>query len=104
AACDANDGVKDGIINDPRKCTYDPAALTCKTGDESASCLTSQEAAAIRKIWNGPTTASGQPLWFGLERGAPLNALASNNPFPIAVAHFQYWIRQEPNFDWHTVS
>jgi pimeloyl-ACP methyl ester carboxylesterase len=101
AACDASDGVTDGIIDDPRKCTYDPGDLVCKPGQEDAACLTPQEAAAIRKIWNGPTTASGERLWFGLERGTPLNALAGNKPFPIALGHFQYWIHQNPNFDWH---
>src|SRR5262249_37835566 len=55
AACDARDGVADGIINDPRKCTYDPHALVCKAGDDPTGCLTSQEADAVRKIWDGPT-------------------------------------------------
>ena len=104
AACDANDGVSDGIINDPRKCTYDPSALACKTGDDPASCLSPQEAEAVRKIWNGPTSSSGQRLWFGLERGTPLIGLAGNDAFPIASTHFQYWIRQNPQFDWHTLS
>jgi len=103
AACDASDGVMDGIIGDPRKCTYDPGALVCKGGD-GASCLTPREADAIRKIWNGPTNASGQRLWFGLERGTPLNFLAGGNPFPIATAHFQYWIRKNAAFDWRTLS
>src|SRR5436190_748847 len=43
AACDANDGVTDGVINDPRKCTYEPRALVCKNGDDPSTCLTSQE-------------------------------------------------------------
>jgi pimeloyl-ACP methyl ester carboxylesterase len=103
AACDASDGVSDGIINDPRKCAYDPSALTCKAGDDPASCLSPQEAEAVRKIWNGPTTASGQRLWFGLERGTPLTGLAGTNAFPIATAHFQYWIHQNPQFDWQTL-
>src|SRR5512134_2980224 len=67
AACDAADGVADGVINDPRKCDFDPAALICPGGD-SATCLTPQEANAVRKIWDGPTGAkTGNRLWFGLE-------------------------------------
>jgi pimeloyl-ACP methyl ester carboxylesterase len=104
AACDASDGITDGIINDPRKCNYDPATLVCKDGDAAAGCLTPEEASAVRKIWSGPTTRAGQRLWFGLERGAPLNVLAGSNAFPIASAHFQYWIHQNPSFDWHTLS
>ena len=103
AACDASDGVKDGIINDPRTCTYDPAALACKAGDDPAACLTPQESDAVRKIWNGPAAASGERLWFGLERGTPLGGLAGGNPFPIASTHFQYWIRQDSKFDWRTL-
>ena len=113
AACDANDGVRDGVIGDPRKCTYDPAALVCKAGNDTrtgsqsvgaTNCLTSQEADAIRKIWNGPTSASGERLWFGLERGAALGFLAGSNPFPIATTHFQHWLRQNASFDWRTLS
>jgi hypothetical protein len=104
AACDASDGVTDGIINDPRNCRYDPRALVCKTGDDPASCLTPQEADAIWKIWNGPTDASGKRLWYGLERGAALNFLAGPSPFPISLDHFKYWIRQDPKFDWHSLS
>jgi pimeloyl-ACP methyl ester carboxylesterase len=104
AACDANDGVTDGIIGDPRTCTYDPRTLVCQTGTDPASCLTSKEAEAIRKIWNGPTDASGKRLWYGLERGAPLNFLAGPSSFPIAVDHFKYWIHQDPNFDWRSLT
>jgi pimeloyl-ACP methyl ester carboxylesterase len=95
AACDADDGVVDGVINDPRKCDYDPA---------SSAVLTPAEATAVRKIWNGPTGANtGKRLWFGLERGASLLGLAGTNPFSIAQAHQQYWVRQDPSFDWRTL-
>jgi len=104
AACDANDGVSDGVVNDPRKCNYDPAALICKAGSDTTTCFTSSEADAVKKIWNGPVAKNGQRLWFGLERGAPLNGLAGTSPFPIASSHFQYWIHQDPKFDWKTVT
>jgi hypothetical protein len=107
AACDAVDGVLDGVINDPRKCHYDPAASICKTGDDLTKCLTTQEANVVRKVWNGPTDAKGKRLWFGLERGAALApgpiALSGTPPFPITVDWFRYWIKQNAAFDWHTL-
>ena len=101
AACDAADGVADGVINDPRKCDYDPSASVCQAGDDPSTCLTPQEANAARKIWDGPTDKKGRRLWFGLERGASLAGLAGTNPFPIAATHMQYWVMQDPSFDWH---
>lgn len=105
AACDGSDGVMDGVINDPRKCTYDPASLACREGSDPATCLTAAEATAVRKIWDGPmSTKGGERLWFGLERGTALDALAGGNPFPITTTHYQYWIRQDPTFDWTTLT
>jgi pimeloyl-ACP methyl ester carboxylesterase len=94
AACDANDGVEDSVINDPRKCDYDPAA--------SAS-LTPAEASAVRKIWDGARDANGKRLWFGLERGTSLSGLAGTNPFGIAQQHMAYWVMQDAAFDWHSL-
>ena len=48
AACDAIDGLKDGIIDDPRRCKFDPGALLCKGGD-GAKCLTAPQVDAVRK-------------------------------------------------------
>ena len=42
AACDAHDGLKDGLIDDPTQCSFDPAVLLCKGGD-GPSCLTAPQ-------------------------------------------------------------
>jgi feruloyl esterase len=68
AACDALDGVKDGVLNDPRRCHFDPGTLQCKNGD-APHCLTAAQVAAVRKIWAGPRDAEGQQLYPGLEPG-----------------------------------
>jgi feruloyl esterase len=68
AACDANDGVKDGVLNDPRECHFDPKVLLCKQGDAD-SCLTAPQAAALKKIYDGPVDASGKQMFPGFLPG-----------------------------------
>jgi hypothetical protein len=107
AACDGLDGIMDGLVQEPRACKYDAQAFVCQANggpSSDPSCLTPAEAAAVNKIWDGPRDASGNRVWYGLERGASLAGLAGANPFVIANDHFKYWIHQNPAFDWHTVT
>ena len=67
-ACDANDGVKDGVLNDPRACHFDPKALLCKEGDAD-TCLTAPQAAALKKIYDGPVDAKGKQMFPGFLPG-----------------------------------
>jgi Tannase and feruloyl esterase len=57
AKCDLIDGVKDGIINDPAACHFDPKVLLCKSGD-APSCLTAPQLGALQKIYAGPVNPS----------------------------------------------
>jgi hypothetical protein len=52
--CDALDGVGDGVAEDPRRCSFDPAGIACPAGADGASCLTPPQVAAVRKIMQGP--------------------------------------------------
>jgi len=64
AKCDIDDGVKDGIIGDPRSCKFDPASLICGKGNKTG-CLTKAQAAAVEKIYGGPVTSKGVPITHG---------------------------------------
>jgi len=70
-ACDANDGVKDGLIDDPRTCRFDHAILQCKAGDDatSPSCLTEPQLKSLRAIYEGPGGAIGDSVNHGFEFG-----------------------------------
>jgi hypothetical protein len=106
-ACDGLDGIEDGIIQDPRACTYSAESFVCAANGGPSSdpdCLTPPEASAVNKLWDGPRDAKGNRVWYGLERGTSLSGLAGTNPFSIATDHFKYWIYQDPAFDWHTVT
>ncbi len=54
-ACDANDGIVDGIIEDPRTCRFDPSSVRCPGGADAAGCLSDGQLAAIRDIYAGPS-------------------------------------------------
>ena len=66
AKCDAIDGLKDGLIDDPRKCNFDPArdVPVCSAGADGPDCLTAEEAVAIAKVYSGPVS-KGQPFFPG---------------------------------------
>jgi hypothetical protein len=62
--CDALDGVKDGLLDNPLNCPFDPAALQCKSGD-GPDCLNAAEVGALRKIYGGPRLADGTQIYPG---------------------------------------
>lgn len=104
AACDAADGVADGVIDDPRTCRFSARANVCGEPTAPASnCLTLQEADAIDRIWDGPRNTEGNKIWFGLDRGTNIAALNGTNPFALGVIQFQ-WNTHDRSFDWTTVS
>lgn len=104
AACDAKDGVTDGIIDDPRTCSFSARKNVCgaPTAPET-NCLTEAEAEAIDRIWDGPRNTRGQKIWFGLDRGTSLPALNGAAPFFLGVTQF-HWDKHDRNFDWKTVT
>jgi tannase/feruloyl esterase len=72
AACDATDGVKDGLIEDPTRCKFDPGTLACK-GADAPDCLTSAQLETARKILAGPVNPrTKQQIFPGFEPGSEL--------------------------------
>jgi hypothetical protein len=69
AKCDAADGLKDGLIQDPRSCRFDPSVLMCK-GSDSSECLTGPQVEALRKIYAGPKNPrTGEQIFPGYPPG-----------------------------------
>jgi feruloyl esterase len=68
AACDSQDGVQDGVIENPAQCRFDPSPLLCK-GDDADSCLTAPQLAALQKIYAGPRIAGGKQIAPGFSPG-----------------------------------
>jgi feruloyl esterase len=71
-ACDARDGVRDGVLQDPLRCTFDVKQLACKGADVSA-CLTPAQVDAVQKMYEGAKTArSGNQVYPGMAFGSEL--------------------------------
>jgi Tannase and feruloyl esterase len=66
-ACDALDGVKDGQIDDPRRCHFDPHSLVCSAAHSPPKCLSAAQAQVAWKFYNGPVDAQGRHLFYGGE-------------------------------------
>ncbi len=78
--CDAVDGLKDGLIDDPRKCAFDARrdVPSCRPGTDAADCLTEAQAAAIMKVYSGPVS-NGKPFFPGYMPGSEAVVNAPNS-------------------------
>ncbi|HLH41487.1 MAG TPA: tannase/feruloyl esterase family alpha/beta hydrolase, partial [Bryobacteraceae bacterium] len=105
AACDALDGVKDGLLNDPRKCHFDPATLACKAGNAD-DCLTPTEIEAVRLVYSSARKKNGELIFPGKEPGSEtgwgMQLAASPAPAMLSQGSFQYATYQDANWDWRT--
>jgi hypothetical protein len=99
-----------GVIENPAACHFNPFKLV---GDVTpCGTITETDAAVMEKIWEGPIV-DGKHLWYGLEPGSSVLSLAATTtsngttgpePFPIPVGWLQYWLTQNPNFNWETLT
>ncbi|MGY1495835.1 tannase/feruloyl esterase family alpha/beta hydrolase [Streptomyces sp. QTS52] len=94
-ACDSQDGVKDSVIAEPRRCTYDA---------RNVKDLTPQEAKAVNLIWDGPRDAHGGRLWGGITRGTSFSTLlpGGNNMSPMIDTWIRHWLKQDATYDWRS--
>lgn len=104
-ACDATDGVKDGVINHPPACRFDPGVLQCKAGD-AADCLTAPQVAALRAVYAGPKNPrTGKQIYPGLSVGSeaqmPVLTMGTE-PFPVATTFFKGPVFNNPSWDFRS--
>ncbi|HEX2964403.1 MAG TPA: tannase/feruloyl esterase family alpha/beta hydrolase [Syntrophorhabdaceae bacterium] len=65
STCDDIDGLKDSVIDDPRRCDFDAASITCTAGMDPSTCLTAQQVEVVKKLYDGPKDSRGRYVWFG---------------------------------------
>jgi serine/threonine protein kinase len=114
SACDALDGISDGIVNDPRQCHFDPSALRCQ-GAESDSCLTSAQVSQLQRIYAGLRNSKGQQLspgympggeegedgWAGYITGS---APGQGAAYFFGLNFFRDMVVENPGWDFRSVS
>jgi feruloyl esterase len=120
AKCDMLDGVKDGLLENPTRCTFDPKEIECRSGDPSTSsgspraesrgdgpnCLTTAQVEAVRKIYAGPTNPrTNEKIWSPLYRGSELDwSFFTETPSPIGIATstLRDAILKDPTWDYRS--
>jgi feruloyl esterase len=71
AQCDQKDGIKDGLIDDPRRCDFRPSRdlPICPDGADNADCFTAAQIGALEKIY-GDVMSQGKRIFPGWPVGA----------------------------------
>jgi feruloyl esterase len=91
-SCDKLDGVEDGVLRDPRRCTFDIATLLCTANDDPATCLTTAQVEAARQIYSGARNPeTGAEIFPGLPFGSELgwSPTLGVGSFPIAESYMK---------------
>ncbi|HVZ19669.1 MAG TPA: tannase/feruloyl esterase family alpha/beta hydrolase [Vicinamibacterales bacterium] len=104
-ACDALDGLKDGVIGDVLHCKFDPGVTLCKGGD-APDCLTAPQVEAAKKIYAGPhNPRTGEEIYSPLFPGSELGwaqLAGGDQPLGIPIDFFKYYVFRDPTWDYKT--
>lgn len=98
-ACDMDDGLKDGVLGNPRGCGFEPSALRC-TGKSDASCLTDEQVGAAENVYSGARRADGTPFYpmgyaKGTERAWIAGFLGTDGRLPRRAGSAQFTVERK---------
>jgi feruloyl esterase len=104
AACDALDGLKDGLIDDPTRCHFDAQVLACKGGD-GPGCLTPKQVQSVNTILRpAQSPRTGAEIFPGYQPGTELQwgrLIGGPDPYETALDQFRM-VFNDPKWDWRT--
>ena len=104
-ACATPIGLKQGFIDDPQHCDFEPEQLQCK-GAERADCLTAGQVELMQQLYRGPINPrTGEVIFPGVAKGNEnlLGDFVDGQAFPVALDLFKYAAFQDPDWDWTTM-
>ena len=100
SACDAADGVVDGLIDSPQRCDFDPAVLQCE-GAKNGSCLTAAQVGTVRMLYTSPVNPSTNREITGLVPGSELNWTDlgwTNSARVTGLEQYRYLVYGDPSW------
>jgi feruloyl esterase len=100
-ACDSLDGVKDGVVDDPTRCTFDPGVIQCK-GAEDTSCLTAAQVNTARMLYSSQVNPRTKREIAGLQRGSELGWTDmgwSASARATGLDQFRFLVFKDPHWD-----
>lgn len=103
--CDALDGVRDGFIEDPMLCHFDPQTIACPGKEDLPSCLTPAQVHTAKLIYAGPKFADGKQIYPGFDPGSELGwglMAAGPEPLSISTGFFKSMVFDNENWDFRT--
>jgi feruloyl esterase len=103
AACEVNDGIEDGFLNDPLACGFDPKSLQCKNRRDTVGCLTRDEISSVERAYAGVFAESGRLLYPGHAKGFELGwriPAAGSEPSALQSDATRYLVYEDPDWDW----
>jgi feruloyl esterase len=109
AQCDQIDGLKDGLIDDPRKCHFDTSVLLCKAG-ESDSCLTAKQITGLNALYADAKDGNGKLIYPGRFPGAESGWTSfvigtpgkGGSSLVAGIGYMRFFIFNDPNWDYKT--
>jgi feruloyl esterase len=102
-ACDALDGVKDGLIGDPTRCHFDPQVLACPK-DDGRECLTARQIETVRTLMRPAKTSRGEEVFPGYAPGTELGwgaVVGGPEPSALTIDHYKCVVFKDAAWDWH---
>lgn len=108
AACDAKDGVADGVLTDPRQCKWDPVELQCKAGEAGPQCLSPAQVETVRNVYSGvkgpdgkwlamPLMPGGESDWVDRSIGTP--EMPKGRNAVLGAPFVSHLVKADPDYD-----
>jgi feruloyl esterase len=103
AACEADDGIEDGFLNDPLTCGFEPRSLQCERRRDTAECLTREEVSSLERAYTGVFSESGRLIYPGHAKGFELGwriPEPGSEPSALQSDATRYLVYEDADWDW----